>query len=295
MPGQIQQYGGHVDRAESDVIDGATRRSEDGRNDVGASDRVDGDGAPPLDPRPRPLWNEVAVAPEILITAPAIAVAAALAPSGAPRPVLVLPGFTTGDVSTIPLRGFLRALGHRPFGWGLGPNVGVADHITVGLDRMLRELAQRHGTTIDIVGWSAGGLLGRALAQNRSELVGQVITLGSPVRLRSEDHNLGPIADVIGRLFVPTAPHIDVDKVPVPSTTIWTARDGVVPGIKCRQSIRPEAEAIEVRGTHIGLGTNPAAMYAVADRLAQPAAWRPFDPPRKLRWWYGEIANEPAT
>ena len=37
-------------------------------------------------------------------------------------------------------------------------------------------------------------------------------------------------------------------------------------------------ENIEVDASHVGLGVNPAALYAVADRLAQPdGAWKPFD------------------
>jgi pimeloyl-ACP methyl ester carboxylesterase len=242
-------------------------------------------------PRARSLLCELAAGPESLLSGPGVALAAALAPSGSTRPVLVLPGFSGGDISTMPLRSFLRALGHRPYGWGLGINVGVADHIAVGLDRVLQELAQQHGTTIDIVGWSAGGLLGRLLAQNRSELVGQVISLGSPIRLRETDHNLGMLTKIVGRLFVPLAPQVDVDSVPVPSTTIWTARDGVVPGELCKQTVDDRSEVIEVRGTHCGLGTNPAVIYAVADRLAQTGAWAPFDPPRRVRWWYGAIEN----
>jgi hypothetical protein len=34
-----------------------------------------------------------------------------------------------------------------------------------------------------------------------------------------------------------------------------------------------------VRGSHIGLGFNPAALWVIADRLAQPlGAWTPFGP-----------------
>jgi pimeloyl-ACP methyl ester carboxylesterase len=244
---------------------------------------------------PQPIWKELAGIPETMLSAPGLVLAAAMAPQGSARPVLVLPGFTSGDVGTIPLRAFLRALGHRPSGWGLGMNVGVADHIVVGLDRVLRELAHRHGTKIDIVGWSAGGLLARLLAQNRSEFVGQVISLGSPVRLRVDDHNLGVLPALVGKLFVPFAPHISTDSVPVPSSTIWTAEDGVVSGSHCKQPIGPEAEAIQVRGTHIGLGSNPAVMYAIADRLAQTGPWQPFDPPRRLRWMYGELESDKTS
>lgn len=40
----------------------------------------------------------------------------------------------------------------------------------------------------------------------------------------------------------------------------------------------PNAEAIEVHlATHVGIGVNPAALWAVADRLAQPEGqFRPF-------------------
>jgi hypothetical protein len=38
------------------------------------------------------------------------------------------------------------------------------------------------------------------------------------------------------------------------------------------------AENIEVHASHTGLGVNPLALYALADRLAQPeGAWQPFD------------------
>ncbi len=258
---------------------------------------TDGDEAEtpdPVDiPRARPLWAEVLTVPELLITAPGAAVAALAAPAGGARPVLVLPGFVTGDVTTLPLRAFLRSLGHRPAGWGLGINVGVADHIAGGLDRLLQQLAHRHGSTIDIVGWSAGGLLARLLAQHRRELVGQVITLGSPIKLRTGDSNIGLLQEIAGQLFVPTPPRIDVDRIPVPSTTVWTGQDGVVPGRLCRQTPGPTAECVEVRGTHCGLATNGAAMYVIADRLAQrPGEWQPFTPHPALRWWYPSLEQE---
>ena len=256
-------------------------------------EQIEGEPADSAAPRARPIWTELFTAPELLLTVPGGAVAALATPTGGTRPVLVLPGFVTGDLTTAPLRAFLRSLGHRPFGWGLGLNVGVADHIAAGLDRLIQELAHRHGSTIDIVGWSAGGMLGRLLAQHRQELVGQVISLGSPIRLSTGDSNIGLLQEIAGHLFVPTPPRIDVDRIPVPSTTIWSKQDGVVPGMLCRQTPGPTAECVEVRGTHLGLATNPAVMYAIADRLAQqPGAWRPFTPHRRLRWWYPSLEQE---
>jgi len=46
-----------------------------------------------------------------------------------------------------------------------------------------------------------------------------------------------------------------------------------------------------VRGSHSGLGFNPAALYAVADRLAQPdGTWEPFRPPVGMRHLYPKAA-----
>jgi len=43
------------------------------------------------------------------------------------------------------------------------------------------------------------------------------------------------------------------------------------------EGVKPLAENIEVQASHLGLGMNPAVLYAVADRLAQPeGAWQPI-------------------
>ena len=222
-----------------------------------------------------------------------VAVALA-APQSPPRPVLVLPGFASGDAATLSLRVFLRSVGHHPSGWGLGLNVGAAHHIAEGIDRKLQDMAQQYGCPIDIVGWSAGGIMGRVLASHRSELVRQVISLGSPIKLLRSQTNINSLVNAIARLTPQTQRRIDVDAVPVPSTTVWSATDGVVPGVCCKQTIRPRAEAVEVRGSHCGLAANPAVLYLIADRLAvDSASWSAFVPPRRLRWLYGEIDHHP--
>ena len=58
-------------------------------------------------------------------------------PRGRGRPVLVLPGFGAGDACTAVLRAYLRFLGHRPRGWGLGRNTG---DVPVLLARVLEQL-----------------------------------------------------------------------------------------------------------------------------------------------------------
>ena len=51
-----------------------------------------------------------------------------------------------------------------------------------------------------------------------------------------------------------------------------------MPSTSAEQLFVPEeAESIEVEGSHCGLGHHPAAIFAIADRLAQPeGTWAPF-------------------
>jgi len=68
------------------------------------------------------------------------------------------------------------------------------------------------------------------------------------------------------------------EPMPIPTTSIYSRRDGVVAWRACRAT-GPLSENVEVRGSHIGLGFNPAAFWVIADRLAQPPSrWAPFRP-----------------
>jgi hypothetical protein len=78
----------------------------------------------------------------------------------------------------------------------------------------------------------------------------------------------------------------------VPVTAIYTRTDGVVRWWQCIESVGERRENIEVHGSHSGLGFNPAVIYAVSDRLAQPAdRWRPFRPPPGSRSLYPPPAD----
>ncbi len=244
-------------------------------------------------PRPSSIFFESRAFAEFGMVGLAATMAAYVAPLGPPRTVLVLPGFVSGDSATVALRLFLRSIGHRPHGWGLGLNVGASHHIAEGVDRTLRNLYHEHGEPVDIIGWSAGGILGRVLASHRSEMVRQVISLGSPINMQSHQTNIGNLQKLVARFFLEPPRRFDLDRVPVPSTTVWTRTDGVVPGLACRQTIRRQAEVVEVKGSHIGLGANGAVFYLLADRLALPRGdWHPFDPPDRLRRLYPTIENE---
>jgi hypothetical protein len=89
----------------------------------------------------------------------------------------------------------------------------------------------------------------------------QVITLGSPLH-RSAD-----------------AP------ASVPVTSVYSKTDSIVPWPLAILDDAPLRESVEVPGSHLGLGHNPAALAVVTDRLAQrDGEWGPYTRPRWCAW-----------
>jgi hypothetical protein len=73
---------------------------------------------------------------------------------------------------------------------------------------------------------------------------------------------------------------------PVPTTSICSRTDGVVAWQCCIEKKGPRTGNIEVEASHFRMGLNPAALYAIADRLARPGGrWRPFDRGDGMRAW----------
>ncbi|MEO9140121.1 MAG: alpha/beta hydrolase [Jatrophihabitans sp.] len=213
-----------------------------------------------------------------------------LAPQEEPHGVLVLPGFLAGDLSTQLLRRYLRGLGHTVWGWRLGRNLGPTSAILTGMPRAVELLAERTAAPVSIVGWSLGGVFGREIARRQPELVRQVITLGSPFALADAVQSR-----VNGAFRRQAAKHVPdsgitpetARPIPVPSTAIYSKRDGVVHWHSC---VEPESERhqnVEVRCAHLGFGADPATFWVIADRLAQraPGAVQ-FQPPTLLRGMY---------
>lgn len=203
------------------------------------------------------------------------------APKGDGHPVLVLPGLIAGDTSTWPLRNFLSQLGYVAYPWNLGANFGPRGDTVAKLIARVTEIERLHQQKISLIGWSLGGAMARALAGHLPNQVRNVITLGSPVQAQH------PRANHAWRLFEavsgwrvddPELGELTGHPLAMPSTSIFSKADGIV---NWRVSVAPDhprAENIEIAASHLGLGVNPLALFAIADRLAQAEEqWRPFD------------------
>ena len=246
----------------------------------------------PVGPPARYFLTEPARGLADLAALPLAAPWLASAPGGDGHGVLVLPGFMASDQSTVPLRRYARRLGYAARGWNLGRNLGPTDAVLDELPRALAELAGETGGPVSVIGWSLGGIYARELARQDPGRVRQVITLGSPFALtdpaqsradgafRRRGHLHASAARVPGReqLLLP---------IGVPSTAVYSRRDGIVAWQAC---IEPETELhanVEVRCSHLGFGVDPATLWLIADRLAQPAGKQPrFRPPPVVRVMY---------
>lgn len=217
----------------------------------------------------------------------------ALAPRGSGQPVVVLPGFLASDLSTAPLRQYLEFLGYQVHAWELGRNLGPR---TIGQNgmKLLERLDRIHAETgekVSVIGWSLGGVMARQLSRLRADKIRQVITLGSPITGGVYDNNVWPLFKPLtgqgpGSPATRKQFRESRSSPPVPSTAIYSEEDGVVTGRHCQEVAGKHAESIRVYGSHVGLGVNPMALLAMADRLAQkPGSWASFASQGNWRAW----------
>lgn len=201
-------------------------------------------------------------------------------PPGDDHPVMVMPGFVASDRSTGPLRSFLRNHGYSAHGWDLGRNLGLRHGLNEQKLARLHELRRHYGRKVSLIGWSLGGVFARELAKRAPDDVRLVITLGSPFRGDLRANNVsGLYKTIAGHSVEEARANFDLSQPPpVPTTAIYSRSDGIVHWECCVEDAGPHTESIEVNSSHCGLGHHPAALYAIADRLAQPEGeWAPFN------------------
>lgn len=210
-------------------------------------------------------------------------------PGGDGHPVLVFPGLGASDITTLPLRNFLRQRGYTPYPWKQGFNFGPKQGVLDACREQLQQLAARHREKVSLIGWSLGGLYARELAKEQPDHARCVITLGTPFSGHPRATNAWRFFEMVsGQNTHDPEVIAQIRGTPrCPTTSIYSKTDGVVAWQCSLNPDQPHAENIEVHASHIGMGMNPLALYAIADRLAQdPAHWRRFDVKGARRWFY---------
>jgi pimeloyl-ACP methyl ester carboxylesterase len=195
------------------------------------------------------------------------------APRGDGHPVLALPGFLASDLSMAPMRRYLKELGYDAYGWKLGRNTGGVARRRAALRDRLAEIHAATGRKVSLVGWSLGGIYARDLALHAPDMVRYVVTLGSPFAGDVRATNATRLYEAMSGEVVEEDSELRraiAGDLPVPTTSIYSRTDGIVNWRTCLLRPSDTAENIEVHlASHTGLGVNAAALWAVADRLAQ--------------------------
>lgn len=204
------------------------------------------------------------------------------APRGDGHPVLALPGFLASDLSMMPLRRYLAELGYDAHAWRMGRNIGGVSRLSGALLDRLGSIHAEAGRKVSLVGWSLGGVYARHLALEAPDKVRYVVTLGSPFADDIRATNATSLYEALSGENIDEQSELReaiAGELPVPATSIYSKSDGMVNWRTSVLRASASAENIEVRfASHVGLAVNPAALWAVADRLAQPEGrFAPFD------------------
>jgi pimeloyl-ACP methyl ester carboxylesterase len=208
-------------------------------------------------------------------------------PRGSGRPVVLMPGFLAGDQTLAVIADWLRRVGYRPYVCGFVANVDCSDRAAERVARRVEAIHAKSGCRVALIGHSRGGHYARAIAARSPERVSHAISLGADLRAMFGISAPTRLAIAAVRRGVRVAGHARTDDClsrdcscpftrdyskAFPSelvrlTSIYSKGDGVV---RWENAIVPEADCVEVTGSHVGLIFNRKAYQAIAEALARP-------------------------
>lgn len=213
-----------------------------------------------------------------------------------PGPVLLVPGYGGSTATLEPLAVSLRAAGRDVTvvelpGRALGDLQGQADALAAAATRVL----DRTGAdSVDLVGYSAGGIVARLWVQegDGATSVRRFVTLGSPhhgTQLASLGALVSGACPVACQQLAPQSPVLArLDSAPLPTgpryLALWTTQDDVVvPAVSGEldgaQSVSVQDVCPDDRVRHSGLPADEVVQGLVAGSLGAGAipAWGPGD------------------
>jgi triacylglycerol lipase len=246
--------------------------------------------APAVEPTPPVWWGRHLAETRWLLELARLAADPALlsgrgVPHGDGRSVVLMPGLFAGDQTLGVLAAWLRRIGYRPSLCGFIANVDCADRALARVERRVEKLHRRHQRRVALVGHSRGGHYARALAAARPELISHAVSLGADLQTLlgiSRPTEVAVAAIRRGLVLTGRAREPDCLSInctcrfmrdyasPFPAeqvrfTSVYSREDGVV---RWERAIVPDADCVEVTGSHVGLVFNRAVYRAIANALA---------------------------
>jgi pimeloyl-ACP methyl ester carboxylesterase len=172
------------------------------------------------------------------------------------KPILVIPGMASSDVSTKYLRKYLDETGLLTYGWGLGRNNGQLSRLIPLLVKRIAKLSEE-SEPLTLVGWSLGGILGREIARQIPQHVKAICCLGTPIvggpkhtiyasYYKRKGFDLVDLSDRAQRR----------EEIPliVPSHVIYSKNDGIVEWEACIDPYNSHTTHTEVQTPHFSMG-----------------------------------------
>ncbi|HEY6815813.1 MAG TPA: alpha/beta fold hydrolase [Croceibacterium sp.] len=186
-----------------------------------------------------------------------------------PRVVMLLPGFGTHPLRMRYMARQLERAGHKVKRWGLGFNLGPTEENFALLEARVQQIGERYGQPVVLVGWSLGGIFARELAKRHPELVGKVITMGTPFSGSPYANNAWRLYQLVTGHSVEQPP-VEAQialKPPVETVALWSPRDGVIAPRSACGLPGERDRAVALRCSHIGFAASDEAIAAVAREL----------------------------
>ena len=194
-------------------------------------------------------------------------------PRGDGHAVIVFPGLGAGDLSTDAAAEFPDRQGYDTYGWDLGLNFGPRKGVLEKSIERVQQIAQDSGRRVSLIGWSLGGIYAREFAKALPKPRSQRDHAGYAIRR-------GPKATNAWRLYEFASGHkLDDSRTAVASEGSAAGADHIHLQPHRWRRVLAAVAAARIEATRriskwwpviSGLGLNPVALYAVADRLAQP-------------------------
>jgi triacylglycerol lipase len=211
-----------------------------------------------------------------------------------PGPVILVPGYGGDAQMLAPLATALRKAGRTTVVLAL-PDHAMGDiraQEQVLAAKVSAELASAHASSVDLVGYSAGGLVAGLFTIDHAAQVRRVVTLGSPLHgtnVAGLAANYAPSACpsacrqmVPGSALLAAFDAANPAARGVPWLSMWTAQDGVVEPVTSAQlpgavNVKLQSVCPDDRSDHIQLPSDPLAIGLTVqalrgDTIASPSA-----------------------